>query len=460
MQHVPGMKGLEMRWTGGWVRDKLLGAQSDDIDVALSTMTGFKFGQALQQFMTGNQEKYENEAQQQGFQAGVKNIHKIKANPEKSKSLETATTKLFGIDIDLVNLRKEVYDDKSRNPTMEFGTAEEDALRRDACVNALFYNIDSQQVEDFTRKGLDDLKNKILRTPLAPYQTFKDDPLRVLRLIRFAARLGFTIHPDALEAMQEPSIHEALVHKISRERVLIEVEKIMRGPRPYDGLKQIYDLGLYMTVFGQTRVEEADCALAMDSLRRILEDCSSICLALRPKDDIAMAWTLAVYVPYRDGGAEGINAARKQLSVSNAVLKVLEGAIKHRDTIRKLVQRTDSSTATRAEVGVALRNCGNSWRFHVLYALLCDTVDHGFREVVRQYGTLITFIEAHRLQNAASAKPIINGNEIKVILNVKTDGSWLKPIIDEVIAWQFANPDASAEDAKNMIAARRNDFNR
>lgn len=90
--------------------------------------------------------------------------------------------------IDLVNLRSEKYTDDSRVPVIEIGSPEEDALRRDLTINALFYNINEQKVEDFTGKGLEDLQNGIIRTPLDPLQTFLDDPLRVLRTIRFACR--------------------------------------------------------------------------------------------------------------------------------------------------------------------------------------------------------------------------------------------------------------------------------
>lgn len=88
----------------------------------------------------------------------------------------------------------------------EFGTPVQDALRRDCTVNALFYNLHSQEVEDFTGRGLEDMKNKLIRTPLPPFETFNDDPLRVLRLIRFSSRLGFEIVPEAKEAMQSPDI--------------------------------------------------------------------------------------------------------------------------------------------------------------------------------------------------------------------------------------------------------------
>lgn len=222
---------MVLRFTGGWVRDKLLGVDSHDIDVAISTMTGFQFGNFMKEYLDDpeNLAKYKGNNNPALNDEEIVKVHKIDANPEKSKHLETVTTRIFGLDIDLVNLRKETYTDDSRNPQMEFGTAEEDALRRDATVNAMFYNLNTSTLEDLTTLGLQDLKQKLIRTPLEAYQTFKDDPLRILRLIRFASRLGYRIDDDSKQAMQNESIRDALRHKISKERVGAEVEKMLRG---------------------------------------------------------------------------------------------------------------------------------------------------------------------------------------------------------------------------------------
>lgn len=215
---------LVLRWAGGWVRDKLLGRQSQDIDVAINCMTGEVFGNRLRDFCSvpENKEKHSLRKEDLG------SLHKIAKNPEKSKNLETATVKIFGLDVDFVNLRTETYTEDSRNPQIEFGTAEEDASRRDATVNALFYNIHTDEVEDFVG-GLEDMQNKIIRTPLEPFQTFMDDPLRVLRLVRFASRLGFTIEPNVKAYMGNEKVLSALRVKISRERVGVEVEKMLKG---------------------------------------------------------------------------------------------------------------------------------------------------------------------------------------------------------------------------------------
>ena len=213
----------ELRFTGGWVRDKLLGSTSHDIDISINNMTGFRFANLIKEYL----ERGEGHVRYEPNILG--GLAKIDANPEKSKHLETVTTHIFGLDIDLVNLRKETYSETSRNPTMEFGTPEEDAMRRDATVNALFYNLSSATVEDFTGRGLQDMELKVIRTPLPALQTFKDDPLRVLRAVRFASRLGYDIDANDKKAMRDETIKEALRVKISRERIGIEITKMLKG---------------------------------------------------------------------------------------------------------------------------------------------------------------------------------------------------------------------------------------
>src|SRR5690606_4136775 len=112
----------------------------------------------------------------------ARSVYKVERNPEKGKHLETATTKVFDLDIDFVNLRGNSYGESAASAgsgtslRTEIGSPQEDAMRRDATVNALFYNLNTSEIEDFTGKGLEDLEKGILRTPLSPSETFHDDP--------------------------------------------------------------------------------------------------------------------------------------------------------------------------------------------------------------------------------------------------------------------------------------------
>jgi tRNA nucleotidyltransferase/poly(A) polymerase len=215
---------LVLRWAGGWVRDKLLGITSHDIDTAINSMTGEAFVDGLRDYC----DDPANKAKHGLHDDDIGRLHTVPRNPDKSKHLATSTIKLCGLDVDFVNLRKETYADDSRNPEVEFGTAEEDALRRDATINALFYNLNTGKIEDFTG-GVADLQAGLIRTPMEPLQTFLDDPLRVLRLVRFASRFGFRIDEAAESVMGDERVLENLKIKISRERIGVELEKMMKG---------------------------------------------------------------------------------------------------------------------------------------------------------------------------------------------------------------------------------------
>lgn len=267
--------GSTLRVAGGWVRDKLLALRRDeiemvrltrrnsqlqqpyqasmgrqgtkvmmeddhqpvDIDIALDDMLGREFADHLNEFLS--------EHGRETHSVGV-----VLKNPEKSKHLETATMKVGAFWIDFVNLRAEEYTQESRIPDlMRIGSPAEDAFRRDLTINALFYNINTRQVEDFTGRGFEDLRRGVVATPLAPLTTLLDDPLRVLRAVRFAARLRFSMDDDLIEAAMNAKVRNALAQKVSRERIGGEVDLMLRSPDPVGAMRLLIRLNLVETVF-------------------------------------------------------------------------------------------------------------------------------------------------------------------------------------------------------------------
>lgn len=410
-----------LRFTGGWVRDKLLGVGSQDIDVAINKMTGEHFGLKMIEYLniSGNAAKYglEPKVEDDGKIGGKEKsrkiapgLHKIEANPEKSKNLETATTKIMGVDLDLVNLRKETYNEISRNPQMEFGTPEEDAMRRDATVNAMFYNLNTCQIEDFTGRGFQDMEAKIIRTPLEPYQTFKDDPLRVLRLIRFASRLNYTIDPDTEKAMSNQEIGEVLKIKISRERVGIELEKMLKGPNPLMALSLIDRLGLYETIFTdptrdlRSKPDTTYFSLAFAFINSLFRETAidipteiPETLTRNPEEKY-LAWVCAALMPWADAPTvphqkptqrpyyAAYLVAREGFKAPNKVCDVITASLQNGEEIRQLVDRCfnqlrrpnatkgrDDATS-RDTLGMAIRRWSANWRTQVLFSLVYEIV--------------------------------------------------------------------------------------
>ncbi|CCG83873.1 protein of unknown function, partial [Taphrina deformans PYCC 5710] len=229
-----------VRYAGGWVRDKILRKKSHDIDIAISSISGHQFAVEFAAFLA---------SQHPDLKTGT--ITKILANPEKSKHLDTATSRFLNLDLDFVQLRTESYGSPdSRTPSVvDVGTLEEDAERRDCTMNALYYNIHTLQVEDPTSHGLDDLANGLIQTPLPPEKTFLDDPLRVLRCIRFASQFDFTIEPDTFAGMATREVRDALKCKVVKERVGIEVYKMMKGINPAKAIRALHSQQLYQIVF-------------------------------------------------------------------------------------------------------------------------------------------------------------------------------------------------------------------
>ncbi|EUD65437.1 tRNA nucleotidyltransferase (CCA-adding enzyme) [Plasmodium inui San Antonio 1] len=202
-----------LRVVGGWVRDKFLGISNDDIDLTVDNMKGSDFCNYIK--------KYIQEKEKKNFNFGI-----IKINSDQSKHLETSSFHLFNFQVDIVNLRNEKYTEESRIPEIVIGTPEEDALRRDFTVNALFYNLSNNRVEDYTRRGILHLKNKVICTPLDPLSTFLDDPLRIIRCIRFCGFFNFFVEKSVFDVLKNEHIMKSFKKKISRSRLSSEMMKI------------------------------------------------------------------------------------------------------------------------------------------------------------------------------------------------------------------------------------------
>ncbi|MFP4289522.1 MAG: CCA tRNA nucleotidyltransferase [Bacteroidota bacterium] len=210
--------GVESYVVGGWVRDLLLNRPSKDIDIVVS-------GSGL--------ELAKNLAQKTGKTKNLKVF----------KNFGTAMLRIDDWEIEFVGARKESYRAQSRKPLVENGTFEDDIRRRDFTINAMAISLNQDNYGELIDifNGLQDLEKKKIRTPLDPDVTFSDDPLRMMRAIRFATQLGFHIDCKAFEAIKTNTQRLQIV---SVERVMDEFNKILLAPKPSIGLKLLKSSGL------------------------------------------------------------------------------------------------------------------------------------------------------------------------------------------------------------------------
>ena len=214
--------GLECYVIGGWVRDLFLHRESQDIDVVV-VGSGIVLAQAV--------------ASKLG-----------KAHLSVFRTYGTAQVKKNDIEIEFVGARKESYRSDSRNPIVEDGTLEDDQNRRDFTMNALAICLNKSRYGELLDPfgGLQDMDECTIRTPLDPDITFSDDPLRMLRAVRFASQLGFYLHSETFDAICR---NRERIQIITKERVADELNKIMLSRRPSVGWKLIDKTGLLPLIF-------------------------------------------------------------------------------------------------------------------------------------------------------------------------------------------------------------------
>ena len=215
--------GVECYVVGGYVRDIFLERPSNDIDVVV-VGSGIAVAQALKQRL------------------GKKAILSVFRN------FGTAQVKVKGgLEIEFVGARRESYSHDSRKPIVEDGTLEDDQNRRDFTINAMAICLNKKRFGELADPfgGIDDLEDGIIRTPLDPDVTFSDDPLRMLRCIRFAAQLNFMIEEETFDALER---NAERLHIISGERIADELNKIMMTATPSKGLYDLYRCGLLQII--------------------------------------------------------------------------------------------------------------------------------------------------------------------------------------------------------------------
>ena len=219
--------GVECYVIGGYVRDIFLHRPSKDIDI-VTVGSGIELAEVVAKKISGKANR--------------------KVNLSVFKNFGTAQIKWLDNEVEFVGARRESYSHDSRKPIVEDGTLEDDQNRRDFTINALALCLNKDRYGELVDPfgGIDDMENLRIVTPLDPDVTFSDDPLRMMRAIRFASQLGFFIDPDTFDAIER---NKKRIDIISKERIVDELNKIVLSPKPSVGFELLDRSGLLEIIF-------------------------------------------------------------------------------------------------------------------------------------------------------------------------------------------------------------------
>lgn len=255
---------------GGYVRDLLLNRKSKDIDF-LIIGNGIEFAEAV------------------ALKIGNKTAVNV------FKNFGTAMLNYKGWEIEFVGARKESYRNDSRKPIVEDGNLQDDQNRRDFTINTLAISLEKinygKLIDPFD--GMTDIEQKLIRTPLEPNITYSDDPLRMMRAIRFAAQLNFKIDAASLQAITE---NKDRIQIVSKERITDEINKIMLSAKPSIGFEHLFNTGLLQIIFPQMAelygVEIINGKAHKDNFYHTLQVLDNIC---EHTDDLWLRWAALLH---------------------------------------------------------------------------------------------------------------------------------------------------------------------
>ena len=291
LSEVAERNGFKAYVIGGYVRDCFLGRPCDDIDVVVEG-SGVDFAGKVAARLE------EIEAEQH------KTRHKI--NVSEFRTYGTAMIKYRGLELEFVGARKESYRKESRNPIVENGSLTDDQLRRDFTINAMAFSLCKEDfgalVDPFG--GLSDLERGIIRTPQDPDITFSDDPLRMLRAVRFATKLStpqlqFCITPECMEAMRR---NRNRLQILTRERIAEELNKMLVVPKPSKAFRLMDEAGLLELILpsltalkGVNVMEGKGHKDNFDHTLQVLDNVAELEMESRPEPNVWLRWAALLH---------------------------------------------------------------------------------------------------------------------------------------------------------------------
>jgi len=401
VKEIAQKKGMKVYLVGGAVRDKVMGlATAQDLDFVVTIGSASELAQELSSTLS-------------------------LPPPVTFPKFGTAQLNFDGWKLEFVDSRKESYPEDSRKPIVERASLIEDLKRRDFTINTLVQDLETGKILDLLGTGLEDIKKRTLRTPLDPDATFKDDPLRMLRAVRFACKLNFTIAEEAAQAIRKHA--ELLNLKVSPERIKGELDLIMLSQRPAWGISLLSELNLLSQIFPeleeakgipQDKIEAENLfAHSLNTLERIAQDTQSLkeryaalfhdlgkIKAIKPKGEIL------VFYGHEEEGALMAEEILRRLRFSNEEIEEICFLIRHHMLVTQYSPQWSDAAVRRL-----IRRLGERLKSTLR---LAKADIYGIETLENNFWHLISRIETLDQEKIKKVTSPLNGEEIMALLGL------------------------------------------
>ena len=449
------------RVAGGWIRDKLLGKESDDIDIVVNDIEGSKL------IFIINAELYTKGH----YKLGI-----IPKNEKKGKNIEVATTNICNTSIDFVRLRTNKKD--------EIPTPLSDAELRDLSINSLFYNINEQKVEDCTGRGIKDLENGIINTPVEPEVAILNDSFIILRMLRFAIKYKFRISDNINNYLENNKdiILNNFYKKVSRERIGKELFKIFQLENSEFIIAYLYSFNLLDIILllkdGDDNNNYEELFLKITNLYILGEYLLKIDkifeIEINSNNFNKINYSLLLLTLYfrdiKDKNNLSINQKilRRTYKTSNEHKLENKNMCKYFDELLNFINKEQYD---RFKVGKFLRKISCKNIIPILYAsiayeyieqvklksLLFNLEENILQKIIDKIKKFFNFIITEDLLHIDKLIPLLNGKEILETMDIKTD-KIIKSLVDYLIDEQIKDPKLNKNQAIELLNKKIEEF--
>lgn len=435
---------------GGIIRDEIMGKPPKDIDIVVSMPDGgIEFAKWLTRKI-GAYRDGSNPVVYPRFGTAKFNLRGIKYN----------NIDLSDVEIESVMTRGEKYQKGSRKPDVVYADLKDDALRRDFTVNSLFKDIVTGEIKDLTGRGISDIRDGIIRTPTNPDITFKDDPLRMLRAIRFAVKYNWKMPLSLIKALKK---NADMLKNISAERIQDELNKILISDNPDKGLKLLVYTGLNKHVIPELN----DTVNVTQTVHHKDDVFNHICEVVKNTKpdikarlaavfhDVAKPQTKTIspdgivhFINHEDVGADVAQKAMSRLRYPNEMIRSVSNMVKHHMKLK--FTGPDGSKASDKTLRKFRNEIGDDFE-SMMNLMHADNISHATSySMPNQIEILRHRMENLNIPTSQKSQLPINGNDIIKTLGIKP-GPIIKKLLIAVQDEWFGNPNISSSDAMQVV---------